>query len=82
MPVSYRFEPFLVKIAPAREEKQRASRFIFAGPVEPADRMAIGRVPKALARAGGYDAPVNSSFDADLRAQLANTGLSSLVTFW
>ena len=82
-PVVQRFQILLVIVAAAGEEQDRAAR-ILRLPVDPADGVAIGCVPAALARCGGNGAPIEGRAGSvgGSGFVLANTGLLRVVTFW
>jgi hypothetical protein len=75
-----RFKVLLVGVAAPRQEQQPAARILTAfRPVDPADRVAVGRQPAAFAGVGGNGAAVETR---DLRRiPLANSSLLPVVTF-
>jgi hypothetical protein len=80
MPVIERLEILLVGVAAAGQEQQSAARIPSASrPVDPADRVAVGRLPETFAGIGGYRAAVEGRrFPLD---SLANSNLLPVVTF-
>ena len=55
-PIGQRFQVFLIGVAAPRHEQDRAARS--AGPVDPADRMAVSQRPARFRRRGGDRAAV------------------------
>ncbi len=80
VPFLQRFEIFLVGIAAPGQEQNRTAHGAATGtgPVDPAQAMAIGRVPEALARGGRN----GSAIDRRSVAIVVNLEPPSLVTFW
>jgi hypothetical protein len=80
MPVIERLEILLVGVATAGQEQQAAARIPPGSrPVDPADRVAVGRRPETFAGIGGYGAAIEgrrSPLDS-----LANSNLLPVVTF-
>jgi hypothetical protein len=72
-----RFEILFVEIAAPRQKQDRSTRPGRGGPVDPAQRVAVRRVPAALARAGRNAAAVES-----VGRVLLNGNLSGVVTIW
>jgi hypothetical protein len=80
VPVVERFEVFLVGIAATGQEQQAATRAFGRGvPVYPANCVAIGRVPVALAGGRGNCTAIETR--AFLFIALANSILLPVVTF-
>lgn len=76
-PVLQRLEVFLVRVSATAKEQQMAARFLDRiRPVDPADRMAIGRVPAAFAGIGGNGTTVKRR-----RIVNPNSSLLPVVTF-
>jgi hypothetical protein len=75
-----RFEVLLVGVAAAGQEQQAAARILTGlRPVDPADRVPVGREPAAFAGVGWNGAAVESS--GVRLIPLANSSLLPVVTF-
>jgi hypothetical protein len=77
VPVLQRLEVFLVCVSATRKEQQIAARFLDRiRPVDPADRLAVGRGPAAFAGIGGNGTTVKRR-----RIVNPNSSLLPVVTF-
>ena len=80
-PVLKRLEILFVGVAPPRQEQQAAPRGpARVRPVEPPDRMSVGRGPQAFASSRRNGATVESR--RFRRIRLANSSLLPVVTIW
>src|SRR5690606_21854560 len=80
-PVFEGLEVLFVSVAPSGHEQQGAAHEALGLlPVEPADRVTVGRDPALLDRAGRHRAAVEGR--GRRLGYLANSGLPPVVTFW
>ena len=75
-PVVKRFQVLFVEVPPPRQKQDRSGRLRGRGPVNPAERPAVGGLPAAFNHSCGDGAAIEHL------GHLANSGLSGVVTFW